>query len=64
MPPKKIILIVASTIFIGIYSVALVKIGVYLGSAKSNQTYDAAVEERYIVKEYNNMIAVDRKSVV
>ena len=23
-----------------------------------SQTYDAAVEERYIVKEYNNMIAV------
>ena len=58
MTKKRILLIILASLTMLIYSFALLQIGMNIGKANQEQPLQAVTTNSYIVKEYNNMIAV------
>lgn len=58
MAKNKILLISYITLLTFLYSLVLFQAGRYYGAAKYNQFNQATAVNHYVVKEYNNMIAV------
>ncbi|MDD3765626.1 MAG: hypothetical protein PHF89_00380 [Eubacteriales bacterium] len=58
MKRTKLAMIISISAFVIIYSAALVSLGIYLGKKQTTPPIAAVAATHFIVKEYNNQIAV------